>query len=291
MTPLATVLVPTHTHADTLRYSVPTALRQSVRDIEVFIVGDGVGDDTRQIAAELVASDPRVRFFDFPKGENRGERHRHEVLAEARGEIVCYLFDDDLWLPNHVEVMQQMLSDADFAFAPCVVVEASGALRACTVDLSSWIERYLFTHPRSSTCSVPTAAAHTMALYRRLPWGWRPAPRGVAPDKYMWAQCLSVTGCRTRSASTATSLVFPDPPRRGWPTSARLEELAAWTRRLHEAASLAALEHDLRALQASPDFTRTTVFAWLYAGALHVPGAVAALRMARRLLQRRPDRA
>ena len=43
------------------------ALRQSLGDIEILIVGDGVDDLTRSIIAELTRKDGRIRFFDFPK--------------------------------------------------------------------------------------------------------------------------------------------------------------------------------------------------------------------------------
>ena len=92
---LATVLIPTYNHGSLLRYSVASALRQTVRDLEIFIVGDGVPDATREIVAEL-QHDPRVRFFDNPKGPRHGELHRHAALRQASGEIVCYLSDDDL---------------------------------------------------------------------------------------------------------------------------------------------------------------------------------------------------
>ena len=62
--------------------------------------------------AELTAADPRVRWFDNPKGPRHGELHRHAALQEARGEIVCYLCDDDLWLPDHVERMRALLDGA-----------------------------------------------------------------------------------------------------------------------------------------------------------------------------------
>ena len=234
MCPAATVLIPTHDHGETLRYSVPTALRQTVQDIEVFIIGDGVPDITREIARELAASDPRIRFFDFAKGPGRGELHRHEVLGEANGEIVCYLFDDDLWLSDHIAVMQTLLRDADFAFAMPVVVSPDGSLSLSFVDLSRALHRRLFTDTRSKMVSVPTCAAHTMALYRRLPIGWQTAPRGHAPDKYMWAQCLADPACVATSTTRPTSIIFPDPPRRIWPLSRRLAELADWSRGLDD---------------------------------------------------------
>jgi GalNAc5-diNAcBac-PP-undecaprenol beta-1,3-glucosyltransferase len=229
----ATVLVPTHTHGETLRYSIPTALRQTVADIEIFVIGDAVPDVTRAIVREF--ADPRVRFFDFPKGPSRGELYRHQVLQEARGEIVCYLFDDDLWLPDHVAVMQQILRDADFAFTQPVVAGVDGAISAPFIDLGRPLHRRLFTNSKSGMVSEPTCAAHTRSLYRRLPHGWRTTPPGFAPDKYMWAQCLADPRTVARSGARPTAILFPDPPRRGWPLQRRLEELRTWSARLDEA--------------------------------------------------------
>jgi hypothetical protein len=270
--PAATILIPTHTHGETLRYSVPTALRQTVTNLEIFIVGDGVPDVTREIASGFVAADSRVRFFDFPKGPSRGERHRHQVLGEARGQIVCYLFDDDLWLPDHVGVMQDLLRDADFAFTTPVIVGTGGELSAPSVDLAAPLHRRLFTNPRSATASVPTCAAHTMALYRRLPFGWRTTPRHHAPDKYMWAQCLADPACIPRSTSRATALIFPDPPRRHWPGARRLEELQQWSHQLGNRGWQEQLQRDVSRMGEASDW-RHRVLLWGYDCALRVPAA------------------
>ena len=57
----ATVLIPTHDHGPTLRYAVASALQQTVQDLEIFVIGDGVTDEGRAVVAELVRADPRVR--------------------------------------------------------------------------------------------------------------------------------------------------------------------------------------------------------------------------------------
>ncbi len=63
----ATVVIPTYDHGPTLRYAVQSALAQTVADLEVLVVGDGVPDVTRELMAELTAADPRVRWFDNAK--------------------------------------------------------------------------------------------------------------------------------------------------------------------------------------------------------------------------------
>ena len=230
MTVVATVLVPTHDHGPTLLRSVPSALAQTVGELEVFVVGDGVPDVTREVMSELTAADERVRFFDNPKGPRHGELHRHEALREARGDIVCYLSDDDLWLPGHVEQLRSLLSNADFAHARPLWIETGGRPHPWVVDLGRPFYRQLLL---SGQNRIPLpCGGHTLDLYRRLPAGWRTTPSGTPTDLYMWQQILAVPGCRAVSGSLATVLHFPSPARKGWSIDERLAELDAWAARL-----------------------------------------------------------
>jgi hypothetical protein len=228
----ATVLVPTHDHGETLLRSVPTALAQTVEEIEVFVIGDGVPPITQEVMAELTAADERVRFFDNPKGPRHGEVYRHRALAEARGEITCYLSDDDLWLPGHLEQLSELLADADFAHARPIWVDTEGHPHGWRVDLERTYYRELLLGGENR---VPLCGAgHTTELYRRLPAGWRTTPDGIPTDLYMWQQILSVPGCRAVSGAGATVLHFPSPDRQGWSNEERLAELGRWVQRLSD---------------------------------------------------------
>ncbi|HEY8492186.1 MAG TPA: glycosyltransferase family 2 protein [Dehalococcoidia bacterium] len=226
----ATVLVPTHEHAWTLPYAVGSALSQTVADLEVFIVGDGPTEETRAAARKLAAADGRVRFFDNPKGPRLGEVLRHAALQEARGEIVCYLADDDLWLPHHVAEMLRLLRDADFAHTLPVGVRPDGTLMTWQADLRLPYFREMLL---SGVNQVPlSCAAHTLAAYRRLPHGWRTTPEGTATDLYMWQQFLAQPWCRAASGTRLTAVVFPSPDRLEWTPRQREEEIRAWMERL-----------------------------------------------------------
>lgn len=228
--PIATVLVPTHDHGPLLTFAVRTALQQSVRDIEIFIVGDGMDDATRAAALELQRGDDRVRVFEHPKGPRHGELHRHAALQYARGRIVCYLCDDDLWFPEHVETLSTLLETADFAHVLPLRIEPDGSARAYLGHLA--VEGVRERMQQLWNFIPLSCAAHTMALYRRLPCGWRTSPPDVWTDLYMFRQILAAPDCRAVSSSRLTALHFASPPRRDWTMEQRIDELTVWSERL-----------------------------------------------------------
>lgn len=241
--PRATVLVPTHDHASLLGHAVGSALAQTVGQLEVVVVGDGVGDDTREVVAALAADDERVRFVDNPKGPRHGEVHRHAALAQARAPVVCYLSDDDLWMPDHVEVMLGLLEDADFASAPPARFSDAQHVEVLPADLAMPFYRELLL---AGTNRVPlSCAAHTLAMYQRLPEGWRPAPESTPTDLHMWQQFLADPTCRAASSTTPTVLNFPEATRTDWEPARRIQELERWSARIGDARER---EHLLAAL-------------------------------------------
>jgi GalNAc5-diNAcBac-PP-undecaprenol beta-1,3-glucosyltransferase len=254
----ATVLIPTHNHGALLELAAGSALNQTLQRIEVIIVGDGATEPTRAVARGLAASDSRVEFVDHPKGPRLGEVYRHALLQRARGRIVAYLSDDDLWLPDHLERMQQVLSDADFANGFGLCFDADGAAVNMPVDLSLPYSR---NKVLSGENPVPlSCAAHTLEAYLRLPFGWRSAPINTFTDLYMWQQFLSQPNVRAVSGTVPTVLVFPSPPRRQWSAERRLTELQGWFAQLD---GLGAKPEFLRDVVAALSRSRLHVQEWL----------------------------
>jgi GalNAc5-diNAcBac-PP-undecaprenol beta-1,3-glucosyltransferase len=225
--PVATVILPTHDHGPLLRHSLRSVQEQTIDDLEIFVIGDGVPDVTRELAAELAGCDSRIRFFDNPKGPRNGELHRHAALEEARGEIVCYQADDDLWCPEQVEELRNLLSGADFAHTVALEVGNDATVFPWLAVLESGVFR---AHMHRGANFLPlSVVGHTLTAYRKLPHGWRTTPKPIPTDLYMWQQFLDQPGIRLASGSRPAVVHFASPARRDWTPAQRLDELERWS--------------------------------------------------------------
>ena len=248
----ASVLIPTHNHASTLPLSVASVQDQGVDDIEILIVGDGVGDDTRAAVGALQAADPRIRFFDRPKGPRLGEAHRDAILRQAQGRIVCYQCDDDLWLPGHLEALERALTDADFAGAMQVDVDPGDRVRGYFFDLEhpAFTEPWLAWTPNqlgdwASDGFGLAFGAHTLEAYLRLPLGWSTTPPGLPTDQFMWHKFMREAGRRTAFLRTPIALHFPAKDRLDWTPAQRADELTRWRAMIEQPGAATRLRDDL----------------------------------------------
>ena len=224
----ATVLLPTHSHVETLRHAIASVQQQSLQDFEILVVGDGVFDATRAVICELSASDSRIRFFDFPKGPRKGEIHRHQALQQARGRIVAYLGDDDCWMPNHLEVLDGLLTDADFGHTMQVGIDAERRIVVMPADLQNPAFRRRMLTELFNRFDL-TFAGHTLEAYHRLPEGWRTTPADFPwTDLYMWRQFLAEPWCRARSAMIPTGINTWTHLRPHLSDRERADDLAYW---------------------------------------------------------------
>jgi hypothetical protein len=229
--PLFTVVIPTHDHADTLWHSVASVQWQTCQSFEVFIVGDGAPERTRSIAQALAERDPRIRYFDNPKGARHGEAHRHRALQEARGRFVAYQSDDDLWLPDHLDMLAAALEDHDLVHTMQIDVSPTG--ETTTWPFDAFEDDLQIDRMRKSAGGFGLASgAHTLRVYRALQMGWHPAPPGIHTDTHFWLQVLEQVGGGYSSVKWPTVLHFSSVTRKTLSNAERVAELEKWWERL-----------------------------------------------------------
>jgi glycosyltransferase involved in cell wall biosynthesis len=220
----ATIIIPTFNHGMTLKYPLECLKKQTVENFEAFVIGDGVPEALKPSIKKLVSEDERFHFLDYPKHSRRGEPYRHEVLLNAKGNIVCYLCDRDLWLPDHLQQMVDLLSKADFAHSLPLHVLPDRKLRAFPVDVSFQGYRQMMLSLKDNR--IPFSCfAHTLKSYHSLKEGWGSTPDGFWTDLYFFRKFFADEKLHGVSGLLPTAITFPTPPRKECMISERLSEL------------------------------------------------------------------
>lgn len=228
-----TIIIPTHDHAATLPYAISSVLGQTYGDLDLVVIGDGVGDATRDVVADARRRDRRVSFVDRPKSVRHAEEVRHEVIAATGATVIGYHGDDDLLLPWHVQEMLALLGDRDFVHPLPIRLTPDGTLHHLPTDLSRPECLAWHRDPEVMRNAVSlTGVVHTRASYLRLPDGWHPAPADEWTDLHMWRQYFALPGLRAATASCATTVKLDTALRGGLAPVERTAEIRQWSERM-----------------------------------------------------------
>jgi len=97
--PLVSVLMSTYNRQALLPAALRSVCAQSYRDWELLLVNDG-GGAVDEVAARQ--KDDRIHVLDLR--EHRGKGFAvNRGFEQAKGEVIAYLDDDDIWYPEHLQ--------------------------------------------------------------------------------------------------------------------------------------------------------------------------------------------
>lgn len=213
--PTISVVIAAYNSRRRLMCAVETALNQTAAaEMEVVVVGDGVTDDSGEALRDL--GDPRIVWenLDVNWGEQSVPSNRG--IALARGDIVMFLNQDDLWLPGHVEACARLIrqGDVDVAFSRYLVV-APGATPG-VAEPGNRIDGTPRVPPEFDPMTfVPASATAWRATALRSLGGWRRASEvTVSPSQDLLYRAKRA-GLRMRMTPDPTVLVLWSGARHG----------------------------------------------------------------------------
>lgn len=122
------VIVPTYNGAKYLAEAFDSVVRQGlVTDVELLVVDDGSSDETLSIVDTYQSRLTIVLIDKQPDGNWVSSTNL--ALDRAKGEFVCFLHQDDFWLPGRLEVVRDLVSsfpDRDIFFTAAQFVNHAG---------------------------------------------------------------------------------------------------------------------------------------------------------------------
>lgn len=234
-----TVAVPTHNRRETAVLAVLSVLRQTLPPLQVIVTCDGCTDGTADALRAI--GDPRVTAIELEKGRGYAYGHRNAALEQATGEMILWLADDDLLLPDHLERLaeRQAVEDLDMVTAPAIVVHPDDDLHWYGRDLSVPYVRESLT--RENTNVMASVATRT-SLIRQV-GGWDDTIERAA-DWDLWKRVIA-TGARAAMTDEPTVLHFRATGRTQ-PWNERVAQNTAWLERINSPEELPELRRALR---------------------------------------------
>lgn len=107
---MISIAMATYNGAKYIKEQIDSILNQTVQDFELVICDDGSTDDTVIILKEYALEDDRIRVF--VNEHNLGFKKNFEnVICKTRGDYVALCDQDDIWLPDHLEILLNGMKD------------------------------------------------------------------------------------------------------------------------------------------------------------------------------------
>lgn len=223
--PRITVIIPTYHWSSVLPYAISSVLRQTFADFELLVIGDGCTDDTAEVVARF--TDPRIRWFNLPVNTGHQSGPNNEGLRQAKGELIAYLGQDDLWLPHHLKLSVTAIdAGAGLTYALTQMVAPGIAVQP--------FEPAEMEHLLPGQWIPPTAVVHHRAASEKV-GGWRRfIDINIDPEADLW-QRIQNAGFSWRFIRRLTSVKFPAIWRKNAYQLKRSEEQATcWQRIISE---------------------------------------------------------
>jgi glycosyltransferase involved in cell wall biosynthesis len=194
--PTVTVIIATYNRSRILRYAIESALWQTFRDFELWVIGDGCTDDTEQIVASF--DDPRVHWYNLPENTGYESEPHNEGIRRAKGKYIAYLNYDDLWMPNHLQALVERIEEtcADFVSSILEIVPLLGDPKAIMPEV-----------PRILTPPEVSATIHRRDVVDRVGF-WKPASESYSTPHIEYFRQAQFKGMHFELAPALTAIKF-----------------------------------------------------------------------------------
>ncbi|MEX0620077.1 MAG: glycosyltransferase [Solirubrobacterales bacterium] len=193
--PRVSVVIASYRWPAALRLTIESALAQTVREVEVIVVEDGLDTGSRGVVRAI--GDQRVRWHRkwFRSGSQTGPNEKGRRLARAP--VVAYLGHDDIWAPDHLEgLLEAFATGADLVHSTTLM------LGSPTGDLIAGSRPFTPDH-----FVPPSSMAHLRDSPRIARW---PVSASITPqvDWHFFNSCFRL-GAGIAVSGRPTTLKYP----------------------------------------------------------------------------------
>ena len=107
------VILPIYGFEKSLEFSIRSCLGQTFKNFELHCVFDGYNQKSIEIVKKFSSIDSRVKIHLFDKAPGIGYENRNKVIRNLDSEFICFLSQDNIYFPNHLDLMLEEFFSRD----------------------------------------------------------------------------------------------------------------------------------------------------------------------------------
>lgn len=106
--PMVSIIIPTYNRSEVLKKTIDAVMWQTYQRFEIIVTDSSEDASTRNV---LKGFDERVRYMHVPKrkGFRNVSEARNVGIRNAKGTLIAFLDDDDVWYPQKLEKQVDLL--------------------------------------------------------------------------------------------------------------------------------------------------------------------------------------
>jgi glycosyltransferase involved in cell wall biosynthesis len=114
--PLVSCIIPTKNRPDMVIRAINSVLNQTYKDIEIIVIDDSETNSTKNILSGMP-----IKYIK--NNESKGAPYSRNVgLSEAKGNVISFLDDDDIWLPMKIELQLKYINEYPIVTSNCISI-------------------------------------------------------------------------------------------------------------------------------------------------------------------------
>ncbi len=107
-TDLISIITATYNRSNVLKFTIQSVIDQTYENWELLIIGDCCTDDTEAMVQTF--GHPGITFINLEKNIGEQSGPNNYGMSLARGNLIAFLNNDDLWLPNHLRLLHERIN-------------------------------------------------------------------------------------------------------------------------------------------------------------------------------------
>lgn len=114
---LVTCILTSYNRTRLLDEAIQSIRTQTYTNLEIFVIDDGSPQTTRNIISKHANEDSRIIYIQTDKQDSQRKQvtdyaqNINTCLKQSTGEYIAYLTCDDIWYPQHIELLANALTN------------------------------------------------------------------------------------------------------------------------------------------------------------------------------------